>query len=110
MPKANWHLDFEEPDDDPFESHVEVELDITTARIPELEEHLEDLNEREGKLASVLGTTCPIKGRDGVSCSACPIYEGHLPDAERAPLCRLGRRQERVTTQIAVLRDRALKQ
>lgn len=52
------------------------------------------------------GVTCPIKERSDTSCSACPVSEAAKRESPRSALCRLGREQEQIVTELAVLRLR----
>lgn len=103
--KARWHQGVvvrEDPDDDPLATRVEqVGLPIT------LHEDHAALNERMVELVQVesrlynVGVTCSIRDRQDTSCNACPI-SAHEEETELAALCRCGREQERVATEMAV--------
>lgn len=76
----------------------EVGVPIDLADPPVLNQRLVALVETEGALYS-RGVTCGVKDRPDTTCCACPIRaeEGPL-----APLCNLGREQERVLTLLAI--------
>lgn len=107
--KARWHTEIEVPDaeGDPFdEVRVEdvgfpIELGHDQAR---LNERLMGLVNREGELHSV-GIVCAIKDRADTACSACPISSHETPGGGIGALCRTGREQEQVQTELAVARE-----
>lgn len=104
--RANWFTDGvatigDEPD--PFavpieEIGEEIDLRSPTAR---LELRLRELLYREGNLFAN-GLTCAIKDRGDSTCHACPVSYAHGVEALGA-LCRIGREQESVSTELAVL-------
>lgn len=110
--RANWHtaeLDLDDPlgGDDPFAMPIEevgdpIDLRDRGAR---LQLRLRELCKKEGNLDRN-GVTCPIKDRPDTSCLACPISEAADDTSTRGPLCRIGREQERVCTELAVERAR----
>lgn len=108
--QANWHvarLDVPEIADPFGEEALPVEqvgtpisLDGDTAS---LSKRVESLMWRESNLFNV-GVTCSIKDMDETVCSACPVSKHDQPDDPLAPLCQIGREQERVVTTLAVKR------
>lgn len=107
--KANWHIpDLDVPDSDPFaEEALPVEqvgtpIDLSNG-IAELSKEVESLMWRECSLHNV-GVTCGIKDNPETSCSACPVSKHADPQDPLAPLCQIGRDQERVITTLAVKR------
>jgi hypothetical protein len=106
--KAVWHgMDLEVVDDDvdPLAARVEqVGLPITLhADFAELNERLLGLVNTEGSLYNA-GITCAIRDRTDSTCLACPI-SAHEEKTELGALCRCGREQERVATELAVARE-----
>lgn len=103
--KADWHTPDVALDDDGWDEpeRIErvgtpIELNATGDRA-ELNRELLDTMEREQQLADQ-GVTCAIKDKRDSSCHACPLFsDDGSPDAE---LCAIGRRQERLCTQIIV--------
>jgi hypothetical protein len=102
--RTNWHsdglptLEIE----DPFEVPVEkvgqpIDLSHPTAR---LNVRLTELLRREGQL-DALGVSCSIKDKSDVVCSVCPLSKAGDDSAPLGALCRIGREQEAVTTQLA---------
>lgn len=55
----------------------------------------------ESNLASS-GVVCPIKDRPDTSCSACPVSDAAKRETPKSALCRLGREQEEILTELAV--------
>lgn len=105
--RANWFvasvtsLD-DEPD--PFDAPIEEvgqRIDLRDPR-ERLEMRFRELIERESNLFN-RGTTCPIKDRSDSCCHACPVSKASDPDDALAVLCRVGREQEAVLTELAVL-------
>lgn len=107
--KAQWPgMDLvvrDDEDTDPLAARVEqVGLPITLhPDFAALNEKLLQLVQVEGRLFNS-GVRCAIKDRDDTSCSACPI-SAHQENTELAALCRCGREQERVQTEMAVARE-----
>lgn len=108
---ANWHVgDLGGTSDaDPFadEEALPVEqvgtpIDLSDS-IASLSKELQTLMWRECELFNV-GLTCAIKDRDDTACSACPVSKHADPQDPLAPLCLVGRDQERVVTTLAVKR------
>lgn len=63
---------------------------------------LRELMRREASLDR-MGITCPIKVRPDTTCHACPISRAHVPEEAMSHLCKIGREQEHVATEGAVL-------
>jgi hypothetical protein len=108
--RADWHtLDLEalvreEGEFDPFSAPVEelgerIELDNPKDR---LQLRLSQLLEREGALWN-RGVTCPIKDMPDTSCSACPVSRHTDFDDRLGMLCRVGRDEEKVCTELAAI-------
>jgi hypothetical protein len=88
---------------DPFEVPVEdvgelIDLSHPTAR---LNVRLKELLNREGHLDS-LGITCDLKDKPDVLCSVCPVSRAGDHSVPLGALCRVGREQESICTQLAV--------
>lgn len=100
--KANWFNDLEVEDEgDPFaveEKGLPIEIGDEEARVTRA---ISKSLDKEGRLAAI-GVTCAIKDREDTTCWACPVYRGDTRDSI-APLCNLGREQERLSTRLAVL-------
>lgn len=89
---------------DPFEVEVGevgelIDLSHSTAR---LQVRLTELVRRESELDN-LGVSCDLKQLHDVVCSACPVSEAGNDSSELGSLCRVGREQEMVLTELAVL-------
>lgn len=108
--RANWFVaEVEGLDDepDPFAMPVEEvgeRIDLSDP-LGGLRLRLVELLRREGNLDAG-GVTCAIKGRTDTCCHACPMSEAHIRDSTLGVLCRLGREQERVLTEIAATTER----
>lgn len=63
---------------------------------------LVELLEREARMFNI-GITCGLKDRQDTVCSACPVCEASDPESTLGKLCKVGREQELVTTELAVL-------
>lgn len=107
--QAVWHtpvVDLPGLEDDPFAEGAPANIEDVGVAIcldgdeAELSEELVRLVERESRLFEQ-GVECAIKDRSDTSCYACPLFE---VDPAITRLCRLGRDQERVTTQLAVVK------
>jgi hypothetical protein len=104
--KANWFVQpsvsLDEPD--PFAVPIEEVGQRVDLRDPEakLQLRLAELVHRERNL-DVLGITCPIKDRADSTCHACPVSQAHDLSVPLAALCLVGREQELVLTDLAVL-------
>lgn len=105
--KANWFVE-RAPDlddeQDPFSVPVEEVGQRFDLRDPKaaLELRLRELVTREGRLCTG-GTTCSIKELPDTTCHACPVSKAHDRESRLGVLCRLGREQESVLTELAVL-------
>jgi hypothetical protein len=89
---------------DPFAVAVEEvgeRIDLLDPRA-KLELRVRELLYREGNLWQV-GVTCPIKDRGETSCHACPVSLAHDRTQALGTLCRIGREQETVVTELTVL-------
>lgn len=103
-PRANWYTDVD-PDGPALGEQSEIErvgkpIDLSGA--PALNQRLIELVNMEGVLHA-RGVRCAIKDRDDTTCSACPVAAEGSTDP-LYPLCALGRNQERVSTELGVLR------
>lgn len=98
--RASWHMPppLAVDDIDPFAAPVEdVGVPVRLADgTSELGAELVQLVKRERTLRDD-GTSCPIRDMDGTSCSACPIAGRY------GALCDVGRRQEQLLTELAVI-------
>lgn len=108
--RANWHTadlaDLQE-EVDPFSVPIEevgqrIDLRDETGR---LEARLATLLDQETNLLHC-GIRCDVKDRENTCCHACSISKAGLSDDPISVLCRLGREQERVITDLAVHRLR----
>lgn len=108
--KANWFLaeldglDTGEFGEDPFEQPIEevgtpIDLGGEEAR---LQVELVELMRRESNLYNA-EVTCAIKDRPDTCCHACPVSQAHSRETPLGVLCRLGRRQERVLSELGSL-------
>jgi hypothetical protein len=106
VPRANWFLE-ELPIEESLELGEQAKIEelgkpIHLRAEPALNEQLIALVNQEGQLHD-RGVTCAIKDRDDTTCLACPVRAESV--AERLhPLCQVGVQQERVATELAVLR------
>jgi hypothetical protein len=105
--RANWFmeaLDGLDDQPDPFSQPIEEVGQRIDLRDPQaaLEIRLTELLRREGNLEHA-GITCPVKARSDTTCHACPISQAGT-DTALSVLCRIGREQESVLTELAVLR------
>ena len=111
--RANWFVEQIEVADDPDDpwavpiEEVGKRIDLRDPKAA-LELRLTELLMREGHLFE-RGVTCAIKDKRDTCCHACPVSKAHDPNEALSALCRIGREQERVCTELAVLmcRDRA---
>lgn len=104
--RANWFVEAAaslDGTDDPFAAPIEEIGERIDLRDPQaaLSLRLGELLEREGRLFNS-GVSCPIKDRPDTSCHACPVSRAHDREGALGVLCRLGREQERVVTEMAV--------
>jgi hypothetical protein len=108
--RANWHtLDLEalvreEGELDPFSAPVEelgerIDLGSPSDR---LQIRLGQLLEREAALWNQ-GVTCPIKDKADTACCACPVSRHADFDEPLGMLCRIGRDEEKVCTELAAI-------
>jgi hypothetical protein len=103
VPKANWFTDVDVHAPPPGQTTIEsVGKPIDLRGAPALNQRLIELVNMEGVLHQ-RGITCPIKDREDSTCSACPV-RAERPSDQLHSLCQLGRAQERVATELAVLR------
>ncbi len=109
--RANWFVEAvaaldDEPD--PFAAPIEEvgkRIDLRDPRAA-LELRLHELVAREGNLYAT-GLTCPIKDRADSTCHACPVSKAHDASVPLSVLCKIGREQETVQTELAVISCRA---
>lgn len=110
--KANWFVDQAVPLDDepdPFSAPIQEvgeRIDLRDGKAA-LDLRLRELLRREANLFE-RGTCCAIKDRTDSSCHACPVSKAHDREDALGVLCRIGREQEVVQTELAVIecRDR----
>jgi hypothetical protein len=108
-PRADWfigqlntdELDIDNPFDAPVEEIGEA-IDLTD-RSDVLHARVGQLLARENFLFNK-GVTCAIKDSDETSCHACPVSEAKNLSCRLGALCRLGREQEEVLTELVALR------
>lgn len=110
--RANWFIDAVAGLDDepnPFAAPIEEVGDRIDLRDPatHLRLRLDELIQREANLFAH-ARTCPIKDRPDSTCHACPVSHANDPEHAIALLCRIGREQETVLTELAVLACRDL--
>lgn len=103
--QANWFVAAVESasdESDPWRAPIEEVGARIDLRDPQatLQLRLQELVHREVNLFNAQ-VTCPIKDRADTSCHACPVSEAGTESALSA-LCRLGREQESVLTEMAV--------
>lgn len=107
--RANWfvaQVDTADDPDDPWAMPIEEvgkRIDLRDPRAT-LELRVGELLRREGNLFDH-GITCAIKDKPDTCCHACPVSRAHDPNDPLAALCRIGREQERVCTELAVALD-----
>lgn len=104
--KANWFVERAAGLDDgpdPFSVPIEEVGRRIDLRDPKAaaELRLQELLTRETNLFNA-GTSCPIKERSDTTCHACPVSQAHDPESRLGVLCRIGREQEVVLTELAV--------
>jgi hypothetical protein len=104
--KANWFLDGLVPvenEPDPFAVPIEEVGQRVDLRDPQaaLKLRLQELLGREAKLFE-RQITCDIKDRSDTCCHACPVSKAHDPEDRLGILCRIGREEELVSTELAV--------
>lgn len=108
--RANWFVEAAVlPDDepDPFSVPIEEVGERIDLRDPKgaLELRLKELLNREMSLYSA-EVRCEIKDRQDTTCHACPISKAHDRQDALGVLCRIGREQEAVSTELAVHQGR----
>lgn len=106
--QSNWfveRIDAMQETGDPFAVPVEEVGQRIDLRDPAAALHLRlhELMTREAWLFNA-GVSCAIKDRPDTSCHACPVSKAHDPSDRLGALCRVGREQETVCTELAVLR------
>lgn len=108
--RANWFVEQaisldDEPD--PFSMPVEEVGERIDLKDPAgaLQIRLTELLRRESNLFNA-SVTCAVKDRPDTTCHACPISMAHDREHALGALCRVGREQEIVLTELAVLRCR----
>jgi hypothetical protein len=103
--RANWFVGELPVEDgpDPFAAPIEEVGERINLRDPKaaLDLRLRELVHREANLDAT-GITCAIKDRSDTSCHACPVSRAHT-EQPLGVLCRIGREQEAVLTERAVL-------
>lgn len=103
--RANWFVEPPALDDEPdlFAAPIEEIGERLDLRDPDiaLQLKLTELLHREASLDAA-GVTCAVKARADSSCHACPISQAHDRECVLGVLCRIGREQERVATEMAV--------
>lgn len=107
--RADWFtagLDDAAEDFDPFDDVEDLGRPI------DLQDRKAVLNARyavtfrgEGNLANA-GVVCPVKDSPDTTCNACPISDAAKRETAMSALCRIGREQEQILTELAVLRLR----
>lgn len=107
--RANWFTGEGVPsldgEPDPFVAPVEEVGASIDLREPgaALNLRLRELLYREARLYE-RSITCAIKDSAESTCHACPMSEAHNVSTSLGALCRLGREQEVVLTELAVLK------
>lgn len=105
--RANWHVEAVAGLDDeldPFAAPVEevgTRIDLSDAR-GLLQIRLVELITREGRCEEQ-NITCELKLRNDTCCHACPVSQAHNSEEPMSILCRVGREQEKVMTEMAAL-------
>jgi hypothetical protein len=105
--RANWfvaQLASLDDEPDPFDAPIEEvgqRIDLRDPR-ERLEMRLRELLERESNLFNA-NITCAIKDMPNSCCHACPVSKATERGDPMHTLCRLGREQEAVLTELAVL-------
>lgn len=94
--RANW---FDAPGTTPnlTPSPLPTGGSVVTA----LESELATLVDRETELASC-GVTCPIRDNPNTTCAVCPLSRHADALDPLQPLCKLGRRLDRVMTELVI--------
>jgi len=104
--KANWFAELPGlGDDDPFTDTEAADEPAELANPQLASERLRAeyvaLLDHEAALFNC-GITCPIRDSEQSICSVCPLSVHADPLARLAPLCRLGRRMDRVQTELTI--------
>jgi hypothetical protein len=105
--QANWHVEaVADLDDEPDPFAVPIEevgkrIDLSDAR-GLLELRIVELVMREG-ICEQQGITCALKLHSDTCCHACPVSQAHNSEDPLSILCRIGREQEKVLTEMAAL-------
>src|SRR4051812_6625789 len=99
--KANWpappvEVDTSDPFADAPARIEDVGVPVDLRDDDELFDLLKELLDEEQRLYNA-GVVCPVKDKADTSCHACPIAGRY------GELCAVGRRQEKVLTEMAVL-------
>ena len=103
--RANWFVApviSDEPD--PFAAPLEEvgeRVDLTDPAAA-LQLRIVELLRREGNLENA-GVTCALKARPDTICHCCSLSMAHDAESPLGVLCRIGREQEQVLTEHAVL-------
>lgn len=105
--RANWfveELPTLDTEPDPFSAPIEEVGERIDLRDPRaaLELRIRELMRREANLYES-GLTCPIKDRADSTCHCCPVSAARDEEKPLGVLCRLGREEETVLTELAVL-------
>lgn len=105
--RANWFVEAVESLDDepdPFKVPIEEVGDRIDLGDPKsrLALRVTELLHREAALDSA-GITCAIKARADSTCHACPVSQANDSSKPLSRLCKVGREQEVVLTELAVL-------
>lgn len=89
---------------DPFAAPVQEVGERIDLRDPKslLRFRLDELLRREANLFAK-DRTCPIRDHPESTCHACPVSHANDPEHDLSLLCRIGREQETVLTELAVL-------
>lgn len=109
--RARWshdQLPVEEDIDSIFtapEEGVVDPIDLSQGSEARLGDRLHRLLDQESHLAT-RDITCEIKDVEGTCCTACPFSQHLNVDSSLGALCKNGREQERVLTELAGLRLR----
>lgn len=108
-PKADWFVGALDVDElgipDPFDAPVEEvgELIDLSDRRAILKSRVSELLVREEALYN-RQVVCEIKDDADTCCSACPLSKAKDSKSQLGSLCRIGREQEEVATELVALR------
>lgn len=105
--RANWFVHEAtalDTEPDPFAVPIEEIGERIDLRDPKagLELRVRELLTREARLYEA-EVRCPIKDRADTTCHACPLSRAHDREDALSALCRLGREQEVVLTELGVM-------